>query len=118
MFTLVLCYNNYTVGVNLVQSLPRTFIPEGARVEMNCTAESSQTPVWSIELPGQGISLLFLIEGNRMTLNNNGFYELQEVDVGETNIIRLLINSTVGANGTSVACVDSSDGNAILKAIL
>ena len=49
-----------------------------------------------------------------MTLNNNGFYELQEVDTGETEIIRLLINSTMGANGSSVACVDTSDGNAII----
>ena len=80
-------YALYTVDVNLVRSLPRTFIPEGAIVEINCTAESSQFPSWMIELPGQGISLLFLIGGNRMTLNNNGFYELQEVLTLERQIL-------------------------------
>ena len=92
-------------------SLPpeaRTFIPEGSRAVINCTANSNQSPAWAIQLPGRSLPLQFLIEASMTTLNNRGFYEiLPELDSGVRRILRLLINSTLSNNGTVVGCVDA-----------
>ena len=57
-----------------------------ATVEINHT-QGSQFPAWTIQLPDKGFPLQFPVIGNRMTLNDRGFYELQEVDLGGTRII-------------------------------
>ena len=96
----------------------RTFIPEGSRAVINCTADSSQSPAWVIQLPGQSLQLQFPVGGSRTTLNNRGFYELPELDSGVTRIIRLLLNNTMSNNGSVIGCIDSNSGNTIAQTSL
>ena len=109
-----------TVEVDLALLPPeaRTFIPEGATAEINCTADSSQSPAWTIQLPGQSLPLQFPVGRSRMTLNNRGFYELPELDSGVTRIIRLLLNNTMNNNGSVIGCIDTDSGNTIVQTSL
>ena len=100
----------------------RTFIPEGSRAEINCTAYSNQSPAWIIQVPGQSLPLQFPVGGSRTTLNNRGFYELPclvaELDSGVTRIIRLLLNNTMSNNGSVIGCADTNSGNTIAQTSL
>ena len=106
-----------TVEVDFVLLPPEamTFIPEGSTSVINCTADSNQSPAWAIQLPGQNFQLQFPIEASKMSLNNRGFYELPELDLGERIIIRLLLNNTMSNNGTVVGCIDAGLGVAIAQ---
>ena len=96
------------IGCAVGVALPwesNTYIPKQASVYINCTAESSQNPGWTIQLPGRSGTLQFAFPASIRTLNDHGFYQLPEVDLGMTmKIIQLLINSTMGINGTVIRC--------------
>ena len=68
---------------------------------------------------GYATALQFTFQGSIRTLNDYGFYQLPESDVGITmTTIQLLINSTVGINETVVRCDDTGTGNLIARTIL
>ena len=95
------------------------YIPQESVVHINCTAEICQNPGWTIQLPGRTGTLQFAFEASIRALNDHGFYQLPESDVGITmTTIQLLINSTVGINGTVVRCDDTGTGNLIARTIL
>ena len=96
----------------------RTYIPQSSVVEVNCTAESSQNPVWSISLPNQTNPLQFTFEASINRLNSQGFHELDAVDSGMVKIIQLLINNTRGETGTVVACDNAALGITIAQTTL
>ena len=96
-----------------------TYIPQESSVYINCTAESSQNPGWTIQLPGRTATLQFTFPASISTLNDRGFYLLPEIDLGMTmKTIQLLINSTIGINGTVVRCDDTGTGNLIAHTTL
>ena len=87
-------------------------------VLVNCTTESSENPAWSIRLPGRENFNLFAFEASIRTLNDQGFYELSEEDIGRQTAIQLLINNTQGKNGTVIRCIDAGLSNTIAETIL
>ena len=109
---------NCAVGVALPWET-NTYIPQGSSVYINCTAERSQNPAWAILLPGRTTHLQFTFEQSIRTLNDQGIYQLTEIDLRMTvKIIRLLINNTIGNNGTVVRCDDIGAGTLIEQTTL
>ena len=63
--------------------------------------------------------LQFTFPASIKTLNDHGFHQLPEIDLGMTmKIIRLLINSTMGINGTVVRCDDIGTATLITRTTL
>ena len=92
------------------------YIPQES---VNCTAETSQNPGWTIQLPGRSGTLQYTFEESIRTLNDHGFYQLPDIDLGMTmKTIQLFINSILGINGTVVRCDDTGTGNLIAQTIL
>ena len=109
---------NCTVRVALPWET-NTYIPQGSSVYVNCTAERRENPVWAILLPGRTTQLRFTFEQSNRTLNDQGIYQLMEIDLGMTvKTIRLLINSTIENNGTVVRCDDIGAGTLIAQTTL
>ena len=77
-----------------------TFAPQNSSVQINCTAEN---PRWQITIPGRSQARF---TEDMQFLSNNGFRELQRINLGTTTIIRLLLNSTVKINGSVITCGD------------
>ena len=95
-----------------------TYIPQQSFVYINCTAES-QDILWTIELPGRDTQNQFTHEALIRILNERGFYELTEINVGTTmKTIRLFINSILENNGTVVRCGDIGSGMVIAQTTL
>ena len=108
----------YTVGVARPWET-NTYIPQGSSVYVNCTAERRENPAWTIQLPGRTSRLQFTFEASITTLNNQSFYQLTEVDLGMTvKTIRVLMNSTMGNNGTVIRCEDVGTGTSIAETTL
>ena len=86
---------------------PSLLIPVNSTVLINCTTNLSY-PHWSIDVPAVAIGpkTFTRVGGQRMFLNRNGLYELQEVSSeGEPSTLRLLINDTELNNQTVVKCI-------------
>ena len=117
--TLIYKYHrNYAVEVALPWE-SFTYVSQESPVYINCTAESSQNPGWTIQLPGRTAILQFTFPESIRTLNDHGFYQLSEVDLRMTmKTIQLLINSTVGINGTLVKCDNLGEATLIAQTIL
>ena len=97
LYNLIYCI----VGVALLwNDNTYTFAPQNSSVQVNCTAE---TPRWLITIPGRSPARL---PGDVQLLSNNGFRELQQINLETTAIIRLLLNSTVKINGSVITCED------------
>ena len=81
-----------------------TFIPQGSSIHINCTADSGQSPLWSIRLTDSSVIFLqFTFPASEDLLNSHGFYEIPQED---SELIRLIINSTQDNNGTLIRCID------------
>ena len=52
------------------------------------------------------------------TLNDQSFYELPEEDFGLEKAIQLLINNTLGKNGTVIRCIDTGLASTIAETTL
>ena len=97
----------------------RTYIPQESSIYINCTTESSQNPGWTIQLPGRTATLQFTFPASIRTLNDHGFHQLPEIDIEMSmKTIRLLINSTMGINGTVVRCDDTGTATLITHTTL
>ncbi len=105
----------YIVEVALPFQQRYTYSQPGSSVIVNCTAESSNiidaALAWFIRLPGRENFNAFPL--SRKTLNDQGFYEF-ETEAG----IQLLINSTLGKNGTVIRCIDTSSSKTIAETVL
>ena len=112
-------HRNYAVEIALPWKSQYTFIPQDSSVYINCTAESSQNPVWAIQLPGRTTPLRFTFMASIRMLSEHGFYQLSEIDLGiNMKTIQLLINSTMRINGTIVRCDDIGEGVSISQTVL
>ena len=94
------------------------YIPQRSVVVINCTAENSLNPVWSIRLPGQNNPIQFTHEASIRMLNSLGFQKLEAVDSGLLKIIQLLINTTMINDGTVVGCDNAALGKTIAQTTL
>ena len=95
--------NMYAVGVAPPWEM-NTFVPQGSSIHINCTANSGQSPLWSIRLTDSSDNFLhFPFPASQDLLNNHGFYEIPQDD---SEIIRLIVNSTQDNNGTLIRCID------------
>ena len=91
-----------TVGVALPWETV-TYIPgDSSAVQINCT--SNEEVAWSIYLTNSTSESRFTNEHSKLLLNRRGFFQLTEVTTETNKTIRLLMNSTVGNNGTMVQC--------------
>ena len=81
-----------------------TFVPQGSSVHITCTADSGQSPLWSIQLTDSSDNFFqFTFLPSEILLNLHGFYDVPTDDSG---IIQLIINSTQDNNRTLIRCID------------
>ena len=85
----------------------KTYIPQNASVQINCTVEGSTWNLaWSIQLAGSDNSIRFKFHHSIMLLNNRGFFKLPDMTTERRKTIRLVVNSTDENNGTEIQCID------------
>ena len=83
-----------------------TFIPRGASVSVNCSANVSDNEVyWSMKFPDRSIDAV-LFQVHEVLLNSRGFFQEPPVNVNTKATIRLFINNTQDINGTRIRCVN------------
>ena len=84
--------------------MPQLLVPNGANVEINCTA-AIDTPFWAIDLATDSseaqlqFSTSVTIKG---WLNAHGVYELPRIEAPLT--LKLLVNDTAINNQTKIVC--------------
>ena len=117
IITLVYTMSCYTVEVALPwQSY--TYSQPGSSVIVNCTTETSNNPAWAIQIPGRENFNQFTSLASAGALNMQGFYELLEEQFGVEITIQLLINNTLGKNGTVIRCIDLVMSNTVAETML
>lgn len=91
------------------------FIPQGSSesVVVNCTANTSEKPEWSITLPGASTASQFSLADSIALLNGENFYNMTVIQTEQTKTIRLHINNTEGKNGTKIQCINPGTAGVI-----
>jgi hypothetical protein len=92
--------------VSLLARETVTYIPEdSSTVQINCTVNATTDELaWSIRFTNSSSDRRFINQHSKALLNRKGFFQLTEVTTGTKKTIQLLMNSTVGNNGTLVQC--------------
>lgn len=93
-------------------------IPQSSVVKVNCTAESTQNPVWTIYLPGKENPAQFTFTGSIRILNDRGFFMLEDIHFGNVTITQLMINTMGGINGTVIRCFNPDTSMTIAETTL
>ena len=89
-------------------SQPYLFVPQDATVQINCTADSTGSPFWAIDLANDSTSVQYQFgkPDQIEILNAHGIFELSRIETPETIVTRLLINNTEVNNQTEIHCSD------------
>ena len=90
--------------------MPYLLVPSGSSVKMNCTAvtEWNINPLWGIDLASDTGSFQHQFSSGKDVLNDDGVYELTQVNTRTHVTSRLLINNTSSNNGTQINCRTNS----------